>query len=75
LDQLESLFEAKRDKSLPSPYPFEANRNLIRLPKAVEDHLRELVRTGQKIEAVKQVTRLTGASLRVAKDYVDGLVG
>jgi ribosomal protein L7/L12 len=41
----------------------------------VEDHLRELVRTGQKIEAVKQVTRLTGASLRVAKDYVDGLVG
>lgn len=75
LDKLEIFFEAERDKSIPPPYPFDEDRNLIHLPKEVEDHLRLLAHTGKKIEAVKQVTRLTGAGLRVAKDYVDGLVG
>ena len=75
LDRLETLFEAERDKSSPPPYPFDANRNLIHLPIEVENHLRQLVRNGQPIEAVRQVTRLTGAGLRMAKDYVDGLVG
>lgn len=63
------------DKSSPPPYPFDPNRNVIRLPKEVVDDLRRLIRTGQKIEVVKQVAKLTGAGLRVAKDYVDGLVG
>ena len=75
LDQLETLFEAERDKSSPPPYPLDANRNLIHLPIEVENHLRQLVRNDQPIEAVRQVTRLTGAGLRMAKDYVDGLVG
>jgi hypothetical protein len=74
MDTLETLFEAERDKSIPPPYPFDKNFNMIRLPKEVEEHLRQLARTGHKIEAVRQVTKLTGAGLRVAKDYVDSLI-
>ena len=74
LDTLETLFEAERDKSIPPPYPYDSDLNAIRLPKEVEDHLRQLARTGHKIEAVKQVTKLTGAGLRMAKDYVDSLI-
>ncbi|MCB0179696.1 MAG: hypothetical protein KDI62_15800 [Anaerolineae bacterium] len=74
LDKLETLFEAERDKSIPPPYPFDKATNTIRLPRKIEVHLQRLARTGQGIEAVKQVTHLTGAGLRVAKDYVDSLI-
>ena len=47
---------------------------MIRLPPDIEDELRVLVQMGKKVEAVKRVTELTGAGLRVSKDYVDGLV-
>jgi ribosomal protein L7/L12 len=33
-----------------------------------------LIQTGKKVEAVKRVTELTGAGLRISKDYVDSLV-
>ena len=74
LDELEVLFEAERDRSIPPLYPFDPKRNLIRIPKGVEDRLRQLAQNGEKIEAVKQITRLTGASLRVSKDYIDNLL-
>ncbi len=74
LDTLETLFEAERDKSIPPLYPFDRNLNTIRLPREIEAHLQHLARTGNKIEAVKQVTKLTGAGLRIAKDYVDSLI-
>lgn len=74
LDEQEVLFEAERDRSIPPLYPFDPKRNLIRIPKGVEDHLRQLAQNGEKIEAVKQITRLTGASLRVSKDYIDSLL-
>jgi hypothetical protein len=74
LDTLESLFEAERDTSIPPPFPFDRDRNTIRLPQEIEAHLQQLARTGQKVEAIKQVTKLTGAGLRLAKDYVDGLI-
>lgn len=74
LDKLEELFEAERDRSTPPPYPFDPKRNLIRLPKEIEDDLRQLVQNGQKIKAIQQVTKLTGAGLRVSKDYVDSLI-
>jgi ribosomal protein L7/L12 len=48
---------------------------MITLPKEVERQLRRLVAEGNKVEAVRQVTRLTGAGLRVSKDYVDSLAG
>lgn len=55
------------------PVCLSKDSSTIRLPQEIEAHLQQLARSGQKIEAIKQVTKLTGAGLRVAKDYVDGL--
>ena len=38
-----------------------------------EKELRELVKRGAKIQAIKQVRRLTDLGLKEAKDYLDGL--
>jgi ribosomal protein L7/L12 len=43
------------------------------LPAEIERELRRLVSTGKKVEAMQRVLSLTGAGLRVAKDYVDKL--
>ena len=57
------------------PYPYNMETGGICLPKKIEGELRELVIAGNKVEAVKRVIRLTGAGLRVSKDYVDSLAG
>jgi hypothetical protein len=54
-------------------YPFDSHTNAIRLPPSIDDKLRGLVLSGNKVEAVKCVIELTGAGLRVSKDYVDSL--
>ena len=72
LEMLEELFEATRPKVTPS-YPYDESTNKIELPSKVEKELLRLLSTGNKAEAVKRVTRLTGAGLRVSKDYVDTL--
>ena len=54
-------------------YPYDPKTNAIQLPQNAEQELRLLVLTGNKVEAVKRVTELTGAGLRVSKDYVDNL--
>ena len=72
LSVLEEAFELTREKSVPQ-YPYDQQAKTIRLPANIESELRRLVLAGDKIEAVKRVTRLTGAGLRVSKDYVDGL--
>lgn len=74
LNHGEPLFEAERDRSLPPPYSFDRDSNTIRLPQEVEAHFQQLARTGRKIQAIRQVTHLTGAGLRVVKDYVDSLI-
>jgi ribosomal protein L7/L12 len=72
---LEQAFErARKDKGMAHPFPYDTTTNTIRLPANLEKDLRDLIRAGNKIEAVKRVTRLTGAGLRISKDYVDGLV-
>jgi hypothetical protein len=71
---LEDLFERVR-KPVNPPYPCNEKPNTIALPADLEQELRQLVVDGNKAEAVKRVTQLTGAGLRVSKDYVDGLVG
>jgi ribosomal protein L7/L12 len=43
------------------------------LPAQIERELRRLVSTGNKVEAMQRVISLTGAGLRVSKDYVDTL--
>ncbi len=70
---LEEEFERVRKPVVPL-YPYDKTTNVISLPPKVEKRLRQLVLKGQKAEAVKQVTRLTGAGLRLSKDYVDNLV-
>ena len=64
----------KRRKKVKVPYPYDQKQNIIKLPKNIEAELRELVIHGEKVKAVKRVTELTGAGLRVSKEYVDGLV-
>jgi len=72
---LENIFEkTRKDKGAVHPYPYEAGTNTIRLPSNIEYDLHDLVQAGNKAEAVKRVTQLTGAGLRVSKDYVDSLV-
>ena len=73
LAMLERLFDKHREKIKPI-YPYDAKANSIRLPNNIQEELRCLVLAGKKAEAVKRVTELTGAGLRVSKDYVDGLV-
>ena len=69
---LEVAFRFARPKVTPV-YPYDPQSKTIRLPIEIERELRRLVAAGNTVEAVKRVTRLTGAGLRVSKDYVDGL--
>lgn len=70
LAMLEEAFAKHRQKVKPL-FPYDAKTNTIRLPRNIEEELRRLVLRGDKVEAVKRVTELTGAGLRVSKDYVD----
>jgi ribosomal protein L7/L12 len=69
---LDKVFFLARKKVVPL-YPYDKRTKAITLPKEVERQLRRLVADGNKVEAVRQVTKLTGAGLRVSKDYVDSL--
>ncbi len=73
LAMLEKIFDKHREKIKPV-YPYDAKTNTIRLPSDIQNELRRLVLAGKKAEAVKRVTELTGAGLRVSKDYVDSFV-
>ena len=69
---LEKAFAFVRKKPIPL-FPYDKHTNTIVLPADIKKEISRLVSTGDKVEAVKRVTRLTGAGLRVSKDYVDGL--
>jgi hypothetical protein len=69
---LEKAFAKYRKKVKPL-FPYDAKTAVIHLPHHIEEELRRLIVTGNPVEAVKRVTELTGAGLRVAKDYVDSL--
>jgi ribosomal protein L7/L12 len=69
---LDKVFFLARKKVVPL-YPYDKRTKVITLPKEVERQLRRLVADGNKVEAVRQVIRLTGAGLRLSKDYVDSL--
>ncbi len=73
LAMLEEAF-AKFRKKVKPPFPYDAKTQVIRLPHTIEEELRHLILTGKKVEAFRLVTELTGAGLRVSKDYVDSLV-
>ena len=69
---LEKAFAKYRKKVKPR-FPYDAQTDVIHLPHDIEEELRHLVLTGKGVEAVRRVTELTGAGLRVSKDYVDRL--
>ena len=66
LSQLEEAFERVR-KPVVALYPYDKEARTISLPKEIEAELRQSVRQGQKPKAVKRVTELSGAGLRLAK--------
>jgi hypothetical protein len=69
---LETIFALIRTKGV-YPFPYNTTTNTITLPAQIDHELHGLVAAGKQVEAVKRVTRLTGAGLRVSKDYVDQL--
>ncbi len=71
---MDKTFQAMQNNPNP-PHPYDNERDSISLPKDIEDELRVLVVKGRKVEAVKRVAQLTGAGLRISKDYVDDLAG
>jgi len=72
LKAIEELFEKERKKVAPL-YPYDKKTNTIQLPDDVIADLKFFLLVGNKPAAVKRVAELTGAGLRMSKDYVDGL--
>jgi hypothetical protein len=72
LAALEKLYEKTRPKIKPR-YPYDCKTGVIRLPEEIIAELKFLLLAGNKPAAVKKVAELTGAGLRISKDYVDGL--
>ncbi|MCI0477124.1 MAG: hypothetical protein L0Y55_12815 [Anaerolineales bacterium] len=52
---------------------YDARTQTINLPPEIQNEIRRLIATGNKIEAVKRVLELTGAGLYISKQYVDNL--
>ena len=69
---LEKVYGITRKKSVPL-FPYEKRTNTISLPAEVEREILHLVLKGNKSEALKKVVNLTGANLRMSKDYIDNL--
>jgi len=60
-------------KTIP-PYPYDKRANTITLPSDIDHELFHLAAGGDRVEAIKRVMELTGAGLKVSKDYVDALL-
>jgi hypothetical protein len=69
---LDKFYQAKRKSHTP-PYPYDKHSNMISLPPEVKQEIQHLVMQGRRPEALKKVANLTGASLRISKDYIDDL--
>lgn len=70
---LDRIYQARRRPFTP-PYPYDKRTNTISLPPEIEKEIKRLILTEGKPRALKEVVNLTGASLRISKDYVDDLV-
>jgi ribosomal protein L7/L12 len=55
------------------PYPYDKRTDTIKLPSNIESEVRALLKSQGKPGAMKRVMELTGAGLKVSKDYVDSL--
>ena len=72
LKVIEELYEKERKKVV-SLYPYDKKTGRIELPEDVIADLKFFLLVGNKPAAVKRVAELTGAGLRMSKDFVDGL--
>jgi ribosomal protein L7/L12 len=72
LKAIEKLYEKER-KKVASLYPYDKKTGRIELPEDVIADLKFFLLVGNKPAAVKRVAELTGAGLRMSKDFVDGL--
>ena len=72
LKAIEELYEKERKKITPL-YPVNKKTGKIELPEEVIADLKFFLLVGNKPAAVKRVAELTGAGLRLSKDFVDSL--
>lgn len=70
---LDKLFQITRKRVEPT-YPYDRKTRKIILPKNIENEIYQMAIKADKPKAVKKVTELTGAGLRISKDYVDNLL-
>ena len=70
---LDKLFQITRKRVEPT-YPYDSKTGKIIFPKNIENAIYQMAIKEDKPKAVKKVTELTGAGLRVSKDYVDNLL-
>ena len=69
---IDKLHEETKEK-IDSIYPYNKDTNKIDLTKNIQSEIVSLIESGKKPVALKKVTRLTGAGLRISKDYIDNL--
>jgi len=69
---IDKLHEETKEKIDPI-YPYNKDTNKIDIPMNIQSEIVSLIESGKKPVALKKVTRLTGAGLRVSKDYIDNL--
>jgi hypothetical protein len=72
LKALDDLYEKTRKKVDPL-YPINKKTGKIELPDDIVADLKFLILVGRKPEALKRVAEITGAGLRISKDYIDSL--
>ena len=72
LQIIEKLYEKQRKKIMPV-YPVSKTTGKIELPEEIITDVKFLLLVGNKHAAVKRVAELTGATLRMSKDFVDSL--
>jgi ribosomal protein L7/L12 len=73
LKTIADLHQQERPKIKPV-YSYNQKTNEIHLPDEIVADLKFLLLAGNKVAAVQRVAELTGAGLRISKDYVDALL-
>jgi len=56
-------------------YPYDKRTDIISLPAEIENEVKNMALTKGVPLAMKKVMGLTGAGLKVSKDYIDNLIG
>jgi len=69
--QTDSSFEIKRPAPL---FPYDKRTDTISLPAEIEKEVKNIALTKSVPLAMKRVMNLTGAGLKVSKNYIDNLL-